>query len=106
MKLIKTAGKTQIKLSNKEWKNIGKKAGWIKETKKIENSVIFYKPNGKIYAIAEDENMAFCIFKEHKYDFEVNGIRYKKDDWKGLESINKLFGETTMKVYMSNNKNI
>jgi hypothetical protein len=35
MKLFKTAsGKKQIKLSKKEWKDIGLKAGWIKEAKK------------------------------------------------------------------------
>jgi len=100
MKFIKTINKTKIKLSYKEWENIGKKTGWIKETKKrnIKNNVIFYKPNGQIFAIAEDENMAFCIFKEHKYDFKVNEIKYKKDDWKGLEAIEKLFGETSTRI--------
>ena len=31
MKLVKTAGKTKIKMSRKEWTSIGKKAGWMTE---------------------------------------------------------------------------
>ena len=34
MKLIKTAGKSQVKMSRKEWESIGEKAGWIKVAKK------------------------------------------------------------------------
>jgi len=35
MKLIKTAsGKKKIKISKREWKSIGKKAGWMKSDKK------------------------------------------------------------------------
>lgn len=38
MKLIKTANKTKIKLSKKEWTDIGKKAGWFsKDTVPTEN---------------------------------------------------------------------
>jgi len=34
MKIIKTAsGKNKIKISKKEWKSIGKKAGWVKVSK-------------------------------------------------------------------------
>ena len=29
MKIIRTAGKTQVKMSKSEWQAIGKKAGWI-----------------------------------------------------------------------------
>jgi len=36
MKLVKTAGKDQIRMSKKEWASIGKKAGWIKEAKIID----------------------------------------------------------------------
>lgn len=33
MKIIKTAsGKTQIKISHKEWQSIGEQSGWIKES--------------------------------------------------------------------------
>ncbi len=36
MKITKTAsGKQTIKISKKEWTNIGKTAGWMKTTKKI-----------------------------------------------------------------------
>lgn len=36
MKINKTAGKSTIKISKSEWKNIGKKAGWIKSATKYE----------------------------------------------------------------------
>ena len=36
MKLVKTAsGKKKLKISKKEWKNIGKKHGWIKASETI-----------------------------------------------------------------------
>ena len=35
MKLIKTASKTKLKLSRKEWEKIGKKAGWVKEAQNL-----------------------------------------------------------------------
>jgi len=41
MKLIKTAsGKQNLKMSRKEWENIGKKAGWIKKAGKVSNVVM------------------------------------------------------------------
>jgi hypothetical protein len=33
VKLVKTASGTQIKMSKKEWEEIGKKAGWVKSAK-------------------------------------------------------------------------
>lgn len=92
----------KITLSKSQWENIGKKAGWMKEAK--EKAVIFYQTDGDgIFAIARDENTAFSLFKKQRWDFEVNGIKYKKDDWRGREAMEKLFGET-MRVYMSNTK--
>jgi hypothetical protein len=38
MKLIKSAGITQVKMSKKEWENIGKTAGWMEEYSKIDPS--------------------------------------------------------------------
>ena len=39
MKIVKTAsGKQTIKLSKKEWTNIGKKAGWIKTAQMATNN--------------------------------------------------------------------
>ena len=40
MKIIKTAsGKKSVKLSKREWLNIGKKAGWIKKKAQINNNI-------------------------------------------------------------------
>jgi len=36
MKIIKKANKTSIKMSKSEWKNMGKKAGWITAASKYE----------------------------------------------------------------------
>lgn len=41
MKLIKTAsGKQTLKMSKKEWENIGEKTGWIKKAGKVSNIVM------------------------------------------------------------------
>ena len=40
MKLVKTAsGKQTIKMSKKEWKDIGKKAGWMKEAQQTDDEI-------------------------------------------------------------------
>jgi len=40
MKLTKTAsGKQTLKISNKEWKNIGEKNGWLKSSQAIQRAV-------------------------------------------------------------------
>ena len=42
MKITKTAsGKTQIKLSRKDWEAIGKQAGWIKKTAMVEAGKVY-----------------------------------------------------------------
>jgi hypothetical protein len=42
MKVVKTAsGKQTIKLSKKEWQNIGKKAGWMKKASSTRERVMF-----------------------------------------------------------------
>ena len=37
MKLLKTANGKQLKISREEWKNIGKKAGWLKTSSDIDD---------------------------------------------------------------------
>ena len=58
MKLIKTAsGKSRIKLSKKEWTNIGKKAGWIK---KAQSNATFTDIEQQIEQLAIDKLKNDC----------------------------------------------
>lgn len=56
------------------------------------------------FAIARDAQTAFDLWKEKRWDFEINGQKFSKDDWRGREAIEKLFGESiTIKPASSSN---
>ena len=62
MKVIKTAsGKTRIKMSRKEWEEMGKKAGWIKEANdSLENYEKVNCCNKDLYCINDVNNCPSC----------------------------------------------
>ncbi len=70
MKLTKTAsGKQTIKMSRKEWTTIGKKAGWVKKARYIEN-VDAYK---KGYSIGEKSlNSRYINKSANPYEKETH----------------------------------
>ena len=74
MKIVKTAsGKRTIKISKKEWKSIGDKAGWIKEAKN--NTVRWFDwedlKSGEIWTIQYRELDANEL--DESYDIGGNG---------------------------------
>jgi len=83
----------KIKLSKSQWEYVGNKTGWIKKAQ--EKSVIFYQRNNPegIFAVCRDFDCAVKLFKDGLWDFSVNGVKYKSNDWKGRVAIENLFGE-------------
>jgi arsenate reductase-like glutaredoxin family protein len=68
MKLVKTAsGKKQIKMSKKEWQNIGKKAGWMKKAE-IEST-------GSIKSDLKSMNKSFDIFSYFKNEVSAEELQ-------------------------------
>ena len=62
MKIVTSSnGKKKIKISNREWHNIGKKAGWIKESQIIPDDG--YADGGRAYT---DEEMDLIKIEEIK----------------------------------------
>ena len=67
MKITKTAsGKTVVKMSKKDWRNIGKKSGWLKKAFYLENDhweeVLKQRiANGWKIAVREPDKV--CLFK-------------------------------------------
>lgn len=66
MKIVTASGKQKVVMTRKEWKAIGKKAGWIKKTaghnKSKETQIVFEKygpPGTKITKQQADEIFAF-----------------------------------------------
>ena len=64
MKILKTAsGKKTIKMSRKEWKEIGKKAGWMK---KAESDPAYNKLRDKVKALYEEAKRNRGNFNEYR----------------------------------------
>ena len=62
MKILKTAsGKQTIKLSKKEWTNIGKKAGWMEKTETYPNKKPCPKCGELVWDVATaDQHLNKC----------------------------------------------
>jgi hypothetical protein len=97
MKILKTAsGKQTIKLSKKEWTDIGKKAGWMKvamnmekmdiETEKL-NSI---NPTKFVDAYCSFWATAFYTFQKHLPKKHING---KKISIEAVDAFKRCFGE-------------
>jgi len=88
MKLVKTAsGKKKLKISKKEWKNIGKKAGWMKVAYHDE-----IKPSN--HESASPKDMSIGVFQE-------NMIKtWTKDAGRFDPKYNKGNGNYSVTLYM------
>lgn len=108
MKLIKTANKTKLKLSKKEWQDIGKKAGWIKIADSIDN---VWKKNdqGEIYPdeqyyyecddcmctfLSNIKDLSPCLCRQCNQDNSIKEAKkkeMKEEDpcWDGYEMVGK-----------------
>jgi hypothetical protein len=56
MKIVKTAsGKNKIKISQKEWTSIGKKAGWVKEAQWDDHGIPNYPPSHNLPEFSDED---------------------------------------------------
>ena len=98
MKLIKTAsGKKKLRMSKKDWKKIGKQAGWMKKSQidpVWQGEDGFLKPVTYEYFINLDERGEFyadvrnsvgsTVFEIKGFDIFEDGFMKHKDDIDGL----------------------
>jgi predicted RNA-binding Zn-ribbon protein involved in translation (DUF1610 family) len=69
--------------------------------KKASREVVFYYPNGTVYATVKDMASALKLFQQGRWDFSVAGRKFRKNDWRGREEIENVFGESRMHCFAS-----
>lgn len=76
MKIVKKANKNEIIMSQKEWKELGKKAGWIKESQEDK----YYHIEGPI-DLKKTEKWADGYLVQYPVSYKYNGGTIIDGEW-------------------------
>jgi len=116
MKLVKTAsGKTRIKMSRKEWTDMGKKAGWLKESNEKDDDPCWEGYEQVGMKEKDGKEVPNCVPKKKSSNelelirqaAEFDGLRVEAAEYKGRKvELNKpMRGDVKKyKVYVKNDK--
>jgi len=55
------------------------------------DEVTFLNEDDTYFSVVRDFDSAFALWEKGRWDFVVNGKRYKRNDWRGRQAIEELF---------------